>query len=224
MRKIVLVSARRPYPIGHTRSIAERDQHQPPKRLPRPFHAATIPGTASKPSKQSHQRGTGHPQAAASASSSNQGLPAVDQALECRTAANASSFEHKDQSAFDNGIAATAKDAKAAPRITTIIPVDGTHNAQVKQSIVPPPSLKRAKARRPARDLASLGPEDLMTPDEMCRYLNIADSTGRNWRLRAYGPEHVRVSPRCLRFRKGTVDAWLAARSFRSTSETIKDA
>ena len=87
------------------------------------------------------------------------------------------------------------------------------------------PGGRRVQPRRPARDLASLGPDDLMTPDEMCRYLNIADSTGRNWRLRAYGPEHIRRVAALPEVPKGQPSTtWLEARSFRSTSETIEDA
>lgn len=95
----------------------------------------------------------------------------------------------------------------------------------IKDAFRPPKGANTSgKPSRPMRDLATLGSDELMTSDEMCRYLNIGPGTARNWRTRGYGPTYVRISSRCIRYQRRVLDEWIAARAVGSTSEGTPDA
>jgi predicted DNA-binding transcriptional regulator AlpA len=50
-------------------------------------------------------------------------------------------------------------------------------------------------------------------------YIGIAESTLNKMRLTGDGPPFVKVGPRAVAYRKADLDAWLAARVRRSTSD-----
>ncbi|MBI4606434.1 MAG: helix-turn-helix domain-containing protein [Planctomycetes bacterium] len=64
--------------------------------------------------------------------------------------------------------------------------------------------------------------------DRLLRELEVADlinmsvRTVRDWRLTGAGPPFVRVSGRCVRYRRADLDSWIAARVVRSTSEASR--
>ena len=61
------------------------------------------------------------------------------------------------------------------------------------------------------RDLNAGDP--MMTPIECSAYLNdIAVATLSDWRVRRQGPPWIHVG-RCIRYRRSSVDLWLAART-----------
>jgi predicted DNA-binding transcriptional regulator AlpA len=56
------------------------------------------------------------------------------------------------------------------------------------------------------------------------RYLGIAESTLNKTRLTGEGPSFVKVGPRAVAYRRADLDAWLAARVRRSTSNRPESA
>jgi len=63
------------------------------------------------------------------------------------------------------------------------------------------------------------GPEPLLDERGVAAVLNISPATLRNWRVQGLGPPFLRLSRRCVRYRSDDVDAWLAGRIARSTSD-----
>lgn len=49
-------------------------------------------------------------------------------------------------------------------------------------------------------------------------YLDVAVKTIRNWRTLGYGPEFVRQSARCIKYRKRDLIAWIELNKRSSTS------
>jgi predicted DNA-binding transcriptional regulator AlpA len=58
-----------------------------------------------------------------------------------------------------------------------------------------------------------------MRTPEAARYLGISESTLNKTRLTGDGPPFVKVTPRAVAYRKADLDAWLASRLRRSTSD-----
>ena len=54
-------------------------------------------------------------------------------------------------------------------------------------------------------------PDELLTPDDVSRLLQVPKSTIYGWRLRGEGPEGFRVG-RHLRYRRGDMNAWVEKR------------
>lgn len=59
---------------------------------------------------------------------------------------------------------------------------------------------------------------DLMTPIQAAAYLGFSIRTLKKWRLKHQGPAPVRIGQSTVRYRKETVDAWLAARESASAA------
>jgi len=77
----------------------------------------------------------------------------------------------------------------------------------------------------PARQFGSAAqavyddPERLMRPEETAKFLGLSPRGLENLRHRGGGPKFVRISKRCVRYRRGTAIDYAAARTFASTSE-----
>ena len=88
---------------------------------------------------------------------------------------------------------------------TKIILKTGTAGAATELPVAP---------RRPAAKATELIDEATLSA-----LTGIAQSTLRNWRCQGRGPRFIRVSRRCVRYARDEVDAWIAARTVRSTSD-----
>lgn len=51
---------------------------------------------------------------------------------------------------------------------------------------------------------------DLLTSNQAARLLGLSKSTLEHWRTVRKGPPFVRVGPRCIRYRRADLDAWLS--------------
>ena len=50
---------------------------------------------------------------------------------------------------------------------------------------------------------------ELITTDRAADFLSLSKSTLEHWRTVRKGPPFVRVGPRCIRYRRADLDAWL---------------
>jgi excisionase family DNA binding protein len=57
----------------------------------------------------------------------------------------------------------------------------------------------------------------LMTPPEAAQLLNVSERSLENWRHRGGGPAFVRVSGRCIRYRRDDLVNWIDDRLCSST-------
>ncbi|MBI1821140.1 MAG: helix-turn-helix domain-containing protein [Nitrospirae bacterium] len=62
---------------------------------------------------------------------------------------------------------------------------------------------------------------ELMSETEAAKFLNITPRCLQNWRLRGGGPQFIRYSRRCIRYRKVDLEVWLESRVMTSTSEQL---
>ena len=63
------------------------------------------------------------------------------------------------------------------------------------------------------------GPDDLLSTRETADWLGLSTQWLEIGRSYGYGPAFVRVSPRCLRYRRGDVLKWLTERTHACTRE-----
>lgn len=63
--------------------------------------------------------------------------------------------------------------------------------------------------------------QSLMNQAEAAGYLGLSARTLENWRLKGGGPAFVRMSQRCVRYRREALDLWLNAREVTSTSAPL---
>ena len=61
--------------------------------------------------------------------------------------------------------------------------------------------------------------EDLMTTDDYTRFVGISRVTAERQRMRGDGPPFLKLSKRCVRYRRSDVAAWLEASVRSSTSD-----
>lgn len=55
-------------------------------------------------------------------------------------------------------------------------------------------------------------PDDpVMTPEATSEYLGVSPLTLKDWRSQGRGPDFIRISGQLVRYRKSSVDRWLAA-------------
>ncbi len=62
-------------------------------------------------------------------------------------------------------------------------------------------------------------PLRLLSEKELSQATGFSVRTLQSWRGRGGGPPFIRVSPRCIRYRRSEVEAWLEERARRSTSD-----
>ena len=62
--------------------------------------------------------------------------------------------------------------------------------------------------------------EVYLTEKQAAAKLNLSPKGLQAWRLRGGGPDFVRISKRCVRYRESVIDAWALARECKSTSDT----
>ena len=68
-------------------------------------------------------------------------------------------------------------------------------------------------------DPGCFGEQELLTPREAATYLRVSKSYLDKLRVYGDGPRFLRPGKRKVFYRKSDLDAWLARRSFDSTSE-----
>jgi hypothetical protein len=59
---------------------------------------------------------------------------------------------------------------------------------------------------------APRSPDDLLDPSDVFGQYNIAIGTLAYWRSAGSGPPYIRLAPRVIRYRRGVLEAWIAAR------------
>jgi hypothetical protein len=64
-------------------------------------------------------------------------------------------------------------------------------------------------------------PSALMTQEQAASSLGLSPRTLEQWRLKGGGPAFIRMSHRCVRYRREALDAWLMAREVTSTSAPL---
>jgi predicted DNA-binding transcriptional regulator AlpA len=73
-------------------------------------------------------------------------------------------------------------------------------------------------------DQANAGTDDqLMTTPEVAVWLGVTDAwleIGRS-KSKGYGPPYIRLSPRRVRYHRGTVKKWLAERAYQRTTQYL---
>lgn len=60
----------------------------------------------------------------------------------------------------------------------------------------------------------------LLTPRQVAKQLGVTCNTLEAWRIRGGGPKFVRVSKRCIRYRRQDVESWIEERIRSSTSDS----
>ena len=62
----------------------------------------------------------------------------------------------------------------------------------------------------------------VMTEKQVAEYLNLTPRALQDWRYRGCGPAFIRISARCIRYRRSDIDKWLADRVAHNTVEQTK--
>lgn len=62
--------------------------------------------------------------------------------------------------------------------------------------------------------------DTLLTQREAALYLRLSERTLERYRVAGNGPRHIKTIRRVL-YKESDIDAWLTARSVRSTSEVV---
>jgi predicted DNA-binding transcriptional regulator AlpA len=104
-------------------------------------------------------------------------------------------------------------------------PSSATESLSFAQHSRPPPRTHHLD-KRAADLLVALGGgsmDDLLTTKEVSLWLNVSTQWIEIGRHKKYGPRYVRLSQRCVRYRRGDVLDWLASRTHSSTREYSKE-
>lgn len=64
--------------------------------------------------------------------------------------------------------------------------------------------------------------QGIMTEKQAANFLSLTPRTLQAWRYRGDGPQFIRISRRCIRYRRCDLDQWLEQRLTGSTSEPTK--
>ena len=80
---------------------------------------------------------------------------------------------------------------------------------------------KAAKASSTNRTQGS-DPDALLKETEAARMLNLTTRALQAWRCRGGGPKFIRISRRCIRYRRADLLQWIDERECASTSAPIK--
>jgi hypothetical protein len=74
----------------------------------------------------------------------------------------------------------------------------------------------------PATDATpARSPDDLLAPADVFAQYNIAIGTLAYWRSAGSGPPYIRLAPRVIRYRRGVLEAWIAAREVQPNAAEI---
>ena len=79
--------------------------------------------------------------------------------------------------------------------------------------------LERARSV-PVFHAANLSSATFLTEREAAAWAGLSAATLQNWRVKGYGPPWLKLSARAICYRTSDVEAWLASRERRSTSDT----
>jgi len=60
----------------------------------------------------------------------------------------------------------------------------------------------------------------LLRTDQAAEFLGLKRRTWEHWRFVGGGPVYIEISPRCIRYRRSDLEAFVEERLKRSTSET----
>ena len=71
----------------------------------------------------------------------------------------------------------------------------------------------------PATSSHSNDPAVLMRQEDAAQMLGVTPRALEAWRYRGGGPRYIRISGRCIRYRRSDIITWIAARERHSTSE-----
>lgn len=61
--------------------------------------------------------------------------------------------------------------------------------------------------------------DELVNEERAAKFLGVTKRALRNWRVRGGGPKYVRVSSRCIRYRRRDLLNWVEARVRENTSD-----
>ncbi|QSR23864.1 DNA-binding protein [Hyphomonas sp. KY3] len=59
----------------------------------------------------------------------------------------------------------------------------------------------------------------MLDEKQAAKHLGVSARTLRNWRVRGGGPKFVRVSARCIRYKRGDLQDWIDRRIASHTSQ-----
>ena len=71
----------------------------------------------------------------------------------------------------------------------------------------------------PATSPHSNDPAVLMRQEDAAQMLGVSPRALEAWRYRGGGPRYIRISGRCIRYRRSDIMTWIAERERHSTSE-----
>lgn len=61
--------------------------------------------------------------------------------------------------------------------------------------------------------------EALLTSEQVAEVLAVDRTTLKGWRIQGCGPKFLQLTARCIRYRRSDIEAWVAKRERRSTSD-----
>ena len=82
-----------------------------------------------------------------------------------------------------------------------------------------PKTQTAAPADGPASRPIPTDPDALLRPSEVAFKLDVSLRTLEGWRLRGGGPAWIQISARACRYRNRILEAWITARTRKSTSD-----
>ena len=93
------------------------------------------------------------------------------------------------------------------------------------------PTMNHHKSKTPALvppepQAVTLTFPEIMEPELAAKYLRLNKGEARtlaNWRMRGVGPPFVKMGHKMIRYRKGTLDAWMANREYQFTTLVLAD-
>lgn len=81
------------------------------------------------------------------------------------------------------------------------------------------PSIAQEDLERLRLKVIDLDPDELYVERQAAQLLKVSEKTLQYWRLTGNGPKFVRISKRCVRYRRRDLIAWIEQRLKASTSE-----
>lgn len=81
------------------------------------------------------------------------------------------------------------------------------------------PSIAQEDLERLRLKVIDLDPDELYVERQAAQLLKVSEKTLQYWRLIGSGPKFVRISKRCVRYRRRDLIAWIEQHLKASTSE-----